>query len=157
MARKNKTPSENDETEHETAVATAEAPEGADGGSDDQGEAAPPLRANNELLPNVVSAGSTITGCSESEVKNYLATMDFICRQLSVLMADKWPKICKAARAAGELNEKSAKVPVSVKIDIDHTNILLMDTKVHLSFVPEKIHATAETTEDLSQTEFALT
>jgi hypothetical protein len=114
-----------------------------------------PPRASNELLPNVINAGATITGCTESEVKNYLATADFVCRQVGMLLADKWLKICKTARAVGAENEKSAKVPVAVKIDIDHTNILLMDTRVSLSFA-EKHHAQAETQEDLTQTEFNL-
>jgi hypothetical protein len=123
--------------------------------ADDQSSPAIALRSSNELLPNVITVGETITGCSESEVKNFLATADFAQRQLVQQLAEMWHGICKTASKAGKENEKAAKVSVSIKIDIDHSNIQLMDTRVTTSY-SEKHVTTGEIQEDLSQTEFAL-
>lgn len=114
-----------------------------------------PPRTSNEVLEIVNTVAATVSNCSDSEVKNFMATADFTLRELAVLMADKWPQICKTARAAGAESEKAAKVSLAVKIDINHTNILLMDTKVSLSF-SEKHRVEAERQEDLTQVEFEL-
>jgi hypothetical protein len=113
-----------------------------------------PPRQNNEVVGCVESAAGTITGCGENEIKNYLATGDFIARQLSILLADNWKGICKTARANGK-DDKPAKVSLGVSIEIDHTSLLMMDTKIRMTY-SEKHSSVAETSEDLTQTQFAL-
>lgn len=131
-------------------------PEGGESGTppEDLAPSIPP-RNSNEVLPIVDTVAATVTTCSDSEVKNFMATADFVLRELAVLLAGKWPQICKTARTAGIESEKTAKVSLAVKIDIDHTNILLMDTKVAMSF-SEKHRVEAERQEDLTQVEFTL-
>lgn len=151
------------ETQHEMHAVVDEtgaddAPETPDEQTEgEQGDPEPiaPPRANGELLPNVQSAAQTITNCSDNEVKNYCATTDFVCRQLAVQLADKWKSICRTAEKNGKEGEKPAKVCLAFKIDVDHSNILLMDTKANLSF-SAKESVSAETQEDLRQVEFQL-
>lgn len=130
----------------------AESPES---GAPEGSEPSAPPRLNGEVQPTVDSAASTITGCSEAEIKNYLATTDFVIRQIALQLANRWKEICRTADANGRDGESPAKVGVSVKIDIDQTNLLLMDTKVKLGFA-RKYSESAETQEDLRQVEFKL-
>ena len=119
-------------------------------------EAAPPARPSNDVLPSVTAAAKAIKGCTEHEVKNYVATLDYVSRQLAILIADRWEEICKtAAEAAGEEDNDPKKVGLSVKIEIDQTNMLFMDTSVSVSF-SKKYTAEVHTEEDLRQTEFPL-
>jgi hypothetical protein len=118
-------------------------------------EASPPIRMNNEVLPNVKSSATTITGCSESEVKNFMATLDFVCRQVGVQAADLWKEICMTAKKNSDNGDKAAKVSLSIKVDIDHKNLQMMDTKVKMGFA-KKFTASAETQEDLRQVSFDL-
>ena len=113
-----------------------------------------PPRINGEVQQCVDSAASTITGCSESEMKNYLATADFVARQVSLQMANLWKQICRTAEANGK-DGKASKVGLSVKIDIDQSNLLLMDTKIKMGFA-HKYSESVDTQEDLRQIEFSL-
>lgn len=126
------------------------------GGENDGATGGPsaPARLSNEVLPCVEASAQTITGCTDAEIKNFLATADFIARQSCVQLADHWKGICKTARNAGK-EEKAAKVKVAVGIDIDHTNLRIMDTKVAMSY-SEKHSSQADTQEDLGQTNFVL-
>jgi hypothetical protein len=114
-----------------------------------------PPRLSGEVQACVDSVASTITGCSESEIKNFLATADFAVRQIALQLANRWKEICRTAEANGKDGEKSSKVGIAVKIDIDHSNLLLMDTKVKLGFA-RKYSESAETQEDLRQVEFKI-
>jgi hypothetical protein len=117
----------------------------------------PPARENNDASEIVLAAASTITGCSEAEVKNYVATMDFVSRQLAIKFADKWKAICKIAQAArGDDEAAPAKSTLGVKIDIDHTNINMMDTKVTFKVKPNAIEASVDKQENLLQVQFSL-
>jgi len=130
-------------------------PDGDGANETDAAAPAIPQRMNADVLPNVETAASTITGCSDSEVKNYMATADYICRQTGVQFADLWKEICQVAKKNGRDGEKAAKVSISIKVEIDHTNILLHSTKVQTGF-GEKHGRSDEIQEDLSQTEFNL-
>ena len=116
-------------------------------------DAPPAARESNEIMPTVDAAASTITGCSDKEIKNFKATLDFACRQLAVLMADEWKEICKTARHNGVEDVSAGTVSIGYKIDIDHTNLLLHDTEVTLSF-SKKHKRTEDIQEDLTQTTF---
>jgi len=117
---------------------------------------APPARENSELLPSTESAAQTITSCSENEVKNYCATVDYIQRQVAVLLADEWEKVCRSAKKNGEDSEKPSKVTLAVKIVVNHSNIVFMDTQVELGFVADKVKRSVSAQEDLRQIQFAL-
>jgi hypothetical protein len=140
--------------ESETAIETydADGPEGNDGELTIANNIQP--RASNEVLPCVEAASQTIVGCSDAEMKNFLATADYAARQFVVQLADHWKGICKTAANAGK-DDKPAKVKVAYGVEIDHTNVLMMDTRVTLAY-SEKHVSSDDTQEDLTQTEFAL-
>ena len=122
--------------------------------NDDEADLFPPPRLSAEVLPAVDAAAATITGCSDAEMKNFLSTADFVCRQMALHLADKWKQICKTAGQNAK-EDKSAKVALATAINIDLTNPLIMDTKIKTSF-SEKHSVESETQEDLRQVEFQL-
>lgn len=117
-------------------------------------ELTPPVRTA-EVLPHVLVCVDTITGCSDAEVKNAAATLDFVSREVVVQICDLWKEVCRTAQKVGKDGEKSAKVSLSVKIDIDHTNLMMMDTEVSTNFAL-KFKEHNKWTEDLTQTKIVL-
>jgi len=126
------------------------------GEQESSNEPVAPPRLNGEVQQCVDSVASTITGCSETELKNFLATTDFVVSQVALQLANRWKEICRTAEAAGGTDgEKAAKVGISFKVEIDHTNLNLMSTKVKMGFA-RKYSESAETQEDLRQVTFNL-
>lgn len=132
---------------------SGEAGQSDEGG--DENQISVPERINGEVLSCVASAATTISGCSEAEIKNYAATADYACRQVAVQLADLWKRICLTAAANSKSGEKPAKVSLSASIVIDQTNMLIMSTKVKTGF-GVKHQAQDETQEDLRQVQFKL-
>lgn len=131
--------------------------EGQPEGVVDDAPPPPPLRESDEVLPNVESAASTITNCTEAELKNYLATADYVCRQVSLQLADRWKDICRTAESITKESsgDEAAKVKIGISVTADLTNLELMDTSVKLGF-SKKFSSSASTQEDLRQTKFKL-
>jgi hypothetical protein len=130
----------------------------ADDGDDEAVEKLPPpVRASNDLLPSTEAAGSTITKATANELKNFLATADFIQRQIAVQLADLWPDITRTAELISQESkgDKPAKVGLSAGITIDLTNLEIMEASIKLGF-NRKYSRKATTQEDLTQTKFAL-
>lgn len=136
---------------------SAEAQNGASaegGGADQNAEhVPPPTPFDGEVLDIVHSASTTITGCTDNEMKNFVASADFIARQVTVQLADLWPKICRTNRKATETEGKSPKTSVACSIKINHENLLLMDTKVKMK-ISEAHETTGEIQQDLRQVTF---
>lgn len=133
----------------ETQQNLAEQPEGGS----EPAEFTPPPRSSNDVLPHVKSIAQTITGCSDNEMKNFLATGDYLAKRVVLQLGEMWKGICKTARKAGEEDQKAAKVSLTVKIEVDHTNLLMMDTKCSMGY-SEKHGVSDETQEDLTQVQF---
>jgi hypothetical protein len=115
----------------------------------------PPVsRFNGVALEHVACAATTITGCSENELKNFLATADYVSRNITLHLANNWKKICRTAKLQAD-EGKSPKVPLAVSIVINHENLLLMDTSLKTSFAL-KYTEQSETQEDLRQVLFVL-
>jgi hypothetical protein len=116
----------------------------------------PPARENNDASPIVLAAASTITGCTEAEVKNFIATMDFVSRQMAIKFAGRWKTICKIAKTNSDDGAAPAKSSLGVKIDIDQTNINMMDTKCTFKVKPNSIDDAVDKQENLLQVQFQL-
>ena len=116
-----------------------------------------PVRASNDLLPSTEAAGSTITKATPNELKNFLATCDFLSRQVAVQLADLWPDITRTAELISQESkgDKPAKVALAAGITIDLTNLEIMEASLKLGF-NRKYSRKATTQEDLTQTKFAL-
>jgi hypothetical protein len=161
MAKRKQNPADEVQTNSEAPETDGMAPvvpleaSAQEGGDAENEIVPPPPRLNGEVLPNVQVCGASVTGCNDAEVKNYMATADFVCRQVGVQLADMWKGICKTAQKAGKESEKAAKVSLAVSIVIDHSNLQMMDTKVTTSY-SEKHSVSGQTQEDLRQTEFVL-
>lgn len=146
-------------SETETAQGvSAEAQNGApaEGGESTQENAEqipPAIPFDGEILDIVHSASQTITGCTDNEMKNFMATADFVARQVTIQLADLWPKICRTNRKATETEGKSPKTSVSCGIKVNHENLLLMDTKVKMK-VAESHETNGEIQQDLRQVTF---
>jgi hypothetical protein len=129
-------------------------PEGSPAETPGQEPAAMPQWKGDEVLSCVPNVAETITGCSENEIKNFIATADFAARQVVVQLGEHWKGICKTNRNLSK-DGRSAKVTVGAAIEIDHSNILYLDTKVRLQF-SEKHATAADIQADLTQVEFSL-
>lgn len=114
----------------------------------------PPPRFSGDVLPCVEAAATTITGCTDAELKNYLATSDWVLRQLAVQLANNWKAICRTAKLQQDQG-KNGKVRLGASIVIDHTNLLLMDTSVKLGFT-QKFGESNDIQQDLRQVSFTL-
>jgi len=112
-------------------------------------------RENNDIQPCVAAAATTITRCTEHEVKNFCATADYIARQVAVWMADNWTEICKTSQKASDGGDKAAKVAISGNFVLDQTNMLFHSTKITLAF-SQKHKGVMEIEEDLKQVQFDL-
>ena len=131
----------------ETASGTA-------GDEDDDDPELPPQHANGEIMPVVAAAATTITGCTDPEVKNFLATSDYCARNLVAHLAANWKKITRTAKIQGD-EGRSQVVPVTVALKFNLENMLLHDTSMKLSF-SLKHTAESETQEDLRQVTFRM-
>lgn len=112
-------------------------------------------RENNDIQPCVAAAATTITRCSDNEVKNFCATADYIARQAAVWLADNWSEICKTSQKASDGGDKAAKVAISGNFVLDQTNMLFHSTKITLAF-SQKHKGVMEIEEDLKQVQFDL-
>lgn len=148
---------EHDDSSQESANAEGSAGSsgaaGQNNGDGDENVIAAPPRQNADVLSCVESAGLTIDKCSEAELKNFMATADYLCRELSVMLADKWKEICHTAKLAGEKEGAAAAVALAIGVKIDQTNLSIMDTKVSLAFA-RKYKCCGEKQEDLRQVDF---
>jgi hypothetical protein len=122
---------------------------------EESNELSAPPRLSNEILPIVQMAATTISKCSDNEVKNFCATADFICRQVVIQLSGLWKETCKTAQKNGKEGTKAAKVNLSISVGIDHSNLLIHTTSVDMGF-SEKHTASGEIQEDLRQVQFEL-
>ena len=127
----------------------AQPPEG-DAPAEGTNELSVPPRMNSDILPIVTMSATTIAKCSDNEVKNYCATADFICRQVTVQLAELWKDICKTAQKNSKEGTKPAKVGLGISVTIDHSNIIIHTTDVETGF-SEKHKASGGIQEDLRQ------
>lgn len=117
-------------------------------------EMAPPPPPSGEVLACVAAAASTITGCDDNELKNYIATADYVARTIVLHLAENWKKIRRVAKIRVD-DSKSPVVALSAAIKINHENLLLMDTRVKTSFA-QKYEESSETQQDLRQVTLSL-
>jgi len=136
------------------AGSEADSAEGFDDDADDD-LLPPPQHSNGEIMPVVAAAATTITGCADAEMKNFLATADYCARNLVAHLAANWKKITRTARIQGD-EGRSQVVPVSVALKFNLENMLLHETSMKLSFAL-KHTAESETQEDLRQVTFKMT
>lgn len=136
-------------------AADAEGHEGPASADADDDLPPPPIHSNGEIMPVVAAAATTITGCTDAEVKNFLATADYCARNLVAHLAANWKKITRTAKIQGD-EGRSQVVPVSVALKFNLENMLLHDTSMKLSFAL-KHTAESETQEDLRQVTFKMT
>jgi len=156
-------PPEGDDRQHEgqpqadiVHISEGQPGEGAPAAEAPPEESQVPPRLNGEVQPCVDSVASTITGCTDTEMKNFLATADFTVRQVALMLANRWKEICRTAEFnAGPDGNKSAKIGLAFKVELDHTNLNLMNTTVKMGFA-RKYSESVETQEDLRQVEFKL-
>ena len=123
------------------------------------GDQLPPVSAppqSEDVSEIALSAAQTITGCTDNETKNFIATCDWVIREVALGLADIWKEVCVVAEKTGKEGEKAAKATVGAKIVINHTNIQLMDTKLGLR-IARATKRDSEWTSDLRQTSFKLT
>lgn len=116
----------------------------------DTNELSVPPRLNSDILPIVTMASTTIAKCSDNEVKNFCATTDFVCRQVTTQLAELWKDICKTAQKNSKEGTKPAKVSLGISVTIDHSNIMIHTTDVETGF-SEKHKASGGIQEDLRQ------
>lgn len=126
--------------------------EGASGQEEPQIPQAPAF--SGDVLPCVEAAVTTISGCSEQELKNFCASADYVARQITLHLANRWKQICRTARIQQD-DGKSPTVKLSTNIAINLENMLLMDVKVKTGFALKHVE-TSETQADLRQVEFSI-
>lgn len=154
---KNKSAADAGSPEHETPEAAADQsaqlpPAGDSAGEEPELPPAPVF--SGDVLTCVEAAATTITGCTEAELKNFLATADYAARTLTLQLAKKWKKICRTASLQKD-EGKSPIVKLASAIAINHENLMLMDTKMKTSFSSKDVQED-EIQADLRQVQFSI-
>lgn len=89
--------------------------------------------------------------CNEAEIKNFIATADFLAREIMHQVAKGWPEALRIARKIGESGDKptAAKLGISVKLDLANLDLLKVEVKTDVA--PWKLQLESSVEEDLRQ------
>ena len=100
---------------------------------------------------HIFECARIIQNCSDAEIKHYVASCDFITRELILMLAKAWPECLRIAKKVGEDGDKAELAKISVGIKFDLTNMGMLKVDMALDVAPYKLRLPASVEEDLAQ------